>query len=171
MKAAIYKEDEFGSRRTYELQGTMLRIEAHVFRHSGVFNIDLTDCMPNYTIRKGMLGAAFKRAITYLSIVIGLALVIHEFVPAHGTWIVVIALIIAYPGLNVAIRSLRPVEVLEFRDSKGKLLFDFQHPRKQVTQINLDEFIAKIQSEVIKARQQNHLPEPKSGLAPGHGSS
>jgi hypothetical protein len=171
MKATIYKEDEFGSRRTYELQGTMLRIEAHVFRNSSVFNIDLTDCTPDYTIRKGMLGAAFKRAITYLSIVFGVAFVVHDFVPAHGTWIVVIALIIAYPGLNVAIRSLRQVEVLEFRDSKGNLLFDFLRPRKQVPQINLDEFIAKIRSELIKARQPNQLPEPMSGLAPGHGSS
>lgn len=171
MKSAFYREEELFSRRTFELQGTMLRIETHVFRNSAAFNVDLTDCMPDYTTRKGMFGAAFKRAITYLAIVLGLAFVAHDFLPAYGTWIAVVGMIVAYPGLNIAIRSLWPVEILEFRDSQGKLLFDFLRPRKQVPLINLEEFIAKIRDELAKRKQPNQPPEPMSGLTPGHGSS
>lgn len=171
MTAALYKEVEFGSRRNFELRGTKLHVEKIVFRGCRSFEVDLTDCVPTYTVKKGMHGAAFSRATTYLTVVLILAIAIHGLFPAHRMWVIASALLVAYPGIYVAIRSWVPIELLEFRDSKGNLLIDFLRPRKQVPQINLDEFIAKIRSELIKARQPNQLPEPMSGLAPGHGSS
>ena len=143
-----YTEISLGMCRTFRLQGSKLHVARTARGRTVTEEFDLAQVAPGSTRVKIMNAAALNRSITYLGMIVILAAIARLILPVSPLWIAIGATILAYPALRVILYFIRRVDVEQFKDAHGKILFDFIHTKRQARQ--LEEFLFSLRAALEK---------------------
>ena len=149
MKSAhVYTEISLGMCRTFHLNGSKLSIERKVRGRTFSEEFDLALVKPVSLRVKIMNAAALNRSITYLGVVLITATVARKIFHVSPLWVSIGAAVLSLPALHVILHFIRPVDVEQFTDAHGKILFDFIHSKKQSHK--LEEFLFALRAALEK---------------------
>ena len=157
-----YVESTLGCCRTFRLEGAKLTVEKKTNRQVVSDAFDLAIVASGSTRVKLMNMPALNRSMIYLGVVLIVAIVARATLPISPVWIAIAAAVLSLPALRVILYYARPVEVEQFKDAHGKVLFDFIRPPKVSPQ--LEEFLALLRTALEKKEPKS--PEPTSGQRP-----
>ena len=102
-----------------------------------------------------MNAAGLNRSITYLGVVLIAATVARKIFHVTPLWVAIGAVVLSLPALHVILNFIRPLDVEQFTDARGEILFDFIHSKKKSHQ--LEEFLF-----ALRAALENN--EPNQGV-------
>jgi hypothetical protein len=161
-----YTEISLGMCRTFRLQGSKLHVARTARGRTFSQEFDLAQVAPGSTRVKMMNRAALNRSITYLGVIVIIAAIARVMLPVSPLWVAIGAAVLSSPAARVILYFSREMDVEQFQDAHGKILFDFIHSKKQARQ--LEEFLVLLRAALEK-KEPNQAPEPTAPS--GRGSS
>jgi hypothetical protein len=147
-RAPYYKETYLGICRTFRLHGSKLCVERTVRGRTFGEEFDLAQVAPGSTRLKIMNVAALNRSITYLGVILVVAVIARAVIHVPALWVAIGAAIFSLPALHVILYFMQSMDVEQFKDANGRVLFDFIHTKKQARE--LEEFLFGLRAALEK---------------------